>query len=1259
MGISRGSERWTPPADVRPRLPLLLRNRLKSCCCRPCGYWFSASSPVVLFLVASVLPLLAGSDANGTEAIANDVRNWAWRFGTEISNQSLFASNFTEIKENFEEFKAKPHHKDIAQLTEKILRDLGNLVSSKTESLKVLIQEAEKNAKDHKYSTDIDFRYFNAKKLYRPNKMPKLSEDEDPDDWMPMEMHQDRRFDDADVNFTYSAIHVATNIYYKSASVLNAVKWSEGMNSRFKNNRVVDPFIAWQFFCSSTGFIRLFPARKWPDDDPDMYECRTRPWYVQAAASAKDVVILLDGSGSMMGLRKEIARNVIVNILDTLTENDYVSILRFSNVIEPVVSCFHYNLVQANARNVREFKQNLSKLETVNIANFTAALKQAFEMLQHYNKSRLGSQCNQAIMLVTDGAPYTYEEIFRHYNWPNIPVRVFTYLIGREVTDTREMNWMACANRGYYTHVTTLAEVREQVLKYVPVMSRPMVLSRRHPIVWTPVYGDMTEPKLTDWLWEEREKAQVRKLILQQRLFRKKDPEPSYYGDGDALLVSEDTSAEYVGADQPDAPTLRRHARSSSQAEALRRPPKKKYPPLYTTVAAPVYNTSNDTAGTANLLGVVGIDVPLREFQKVAHPFKLGVNSYSFMINKNGHILFHPDHRPMYKDMLKPYYSNVDLLEVELLDNETADRLFNHVFAEIRKNMIDGRRGWMEFLPMRVHLDDMKRVVTRRHNYQYGAVPNSSFSFGIAVPQPYGSTEILGEVQVQSREEDWRKYFEGENWRVHPDWEYCVDIHSTYDTPETIIKDFLERVMKEPSETSERYKWKPDSKRQFYNTMVCDKDLVQSLVFDAKVTSPEKIMARQPSKQLYSHVSKDTTFKSNGIVMTFVATRSGLLRFTDHRSEEEKNSNSERPFYELHTRAIDELFYRRAVDFHQISNTSFIYSVPFDAGARYAANDNSPVYVTGSRAVFLGTEKKAPAAVVGLQIKHSVFEEKFLNISSKCENQKPCLYTCGNEALDCFLLDNNGFVIVSSNRSQVGKFFGEIDDTLFLSMVKYNVYKRVRIYDYQAICKDKITPSGPANFRTSPFHALWNVLAWIWKKLVVLVMHFEVYNVFSLEWIVTSSDYDYGDYAADDAPPIPSKTRARPCDMEIELFEMQPMEPEPIKGKLSKCSDRSCDKQFIVQPVPSSNLVMLAVFTDCNCTSTPAPLAQREVVPDEAIFCNQSSLPRQRPDVCINYHAEEAELKRQCGRASASQTASLALLLAATLFAKSSSCFWV
>ena len=47
----------------------------------------------------------------------------------------------------------------------------------------------------------------------------------------------------------------------------------------------------------------------------------------------------------------------------------------------------------------------------------------------------MGANCNQAIMIVTDGVPYKYEEIFKTYNFPHKNVRYDHYL--GSVVDTR------------------------------------------------------------------------------------------------------------------------------------------------------------------------------------------------------------------------------------------------------------------------------------------------------------------------------------------------------------------------------------------------------------------------------------------------------------------------------------------------------------------------------------------------------------------------------------------------------------------------------------------------------------------------------------------------------------------------------------------------------------------------------------------------------------------------------------------------------
>ena len=49
--------------------------------------------------------------------------------------------------------------------------------------------------------------------------------------------------------------------------------------------------------------------------------------YIQAATSPKDIVILLDASGSMTGQRMEIAKATVEKILDTLSDDDFFNII--------------------------------------------------------------------------------------------------------------------------------------------------------------------------------------------------------------------------------------------------------------------------------------------------------------------------------------------------------------------------------------------------------------------------------------------------------------------------------------------------------------------------------------------------------------------------------------------------------------------------------------------------------------------------------------------------------------------------------------------------------------------------------------------------------------------------------------------------------------------------------------------------------------------------------------------------------------------
>jgi voltage-dependent calcium channel alpha-2/delta-3 len=91
----------------------------------------------------------------------------------------------------------------------------------------------------------------------------------------------------------------------------------------------------------------------------------------------------------MTGLRKEIAKHVVINIMETLGEDDFLTVLTFSDETRSLVDCFtdadgEPELVQATTENIAEFTEAVNKIETEEIANFTSALTSAFTLLEKY-----------------------------------------------------------------------------------------------------------------------------------------------------------------------------------------------------------------------------------------------------------------------------------------------------------------------------------------------------------------------------------------------------------------------------------------------------------------------------------------------------------------------------------------------------------------------------------------------------------------------------------------------------------------------------------------------------------------------------------------------------------------------------------------------------------------------------------------------------------------------------------------------------------
>ena len=155
---------------------------------------------------------------------------------------------------------------------------------------------------------------------------------------------------------------------------------------------------------------------------------------------------MVDGSSLSSSKIRDLTIATTNTILDTLGPTDYVNIYKYGESAEEIIRCYKDSLVVATPENIKELKVTLNSLKAESPTNISAAFNSAFELLNRYNKTGQGSQCNQVIMLVTSNNEAPPIDLIKRYNEPHKPVRLFTYLIGGDKSP--DLYNMACTNKG-------------------------------------------------------------------------------------------------------------------------------------------------------------------------------------------------------------------------------------------------------------------------------------------------------------------------------------------------------------------------------------------------------------------------------------------------------------------------------------------------------------------------------------------------------------------------------------------------------------------------------------------------------------------------------------------------------------------------------------------------------------------------------------------------------------------------------------------
>ncbi|XP_028034568.1 voltage-dependent calcium channel subunit alpha-2/delta-4-like isoform X1 [Bombyx mandarina] len=1199
---------------------------------------------------------------------ADIVKTWARNLGEEIWRLSEALTKSDQIRIKYKQMNASVKKKDGKQILESSLRSVSTMLTRKINAVKCIHETAIQIARNFNYvknASEIqDFTYCSAKYsnfTYEiPGDKPVSDEKSKPKftknnpHYTTVSLVRDSHFYDINVNTNHSCVHVPTNIFYLENNVFNAIEWSKELNQVFTKNYQSDPSLSWQYFGSSHGVLRFYPGMPWNTKEVDTYDCRVMSWYIEAATCSKDVIILFDISGSMTGFKNYVARRTLRSLLDTLSNNDYVNVYKFNDTVTEVVKCFK-GLVQATPENLKTITATLEpfvdaeghlkpNVPLAGNANLTAAFVKAFDTLKERRKQCNVSStqgCNQLIMVITDYVAGNLSDVFEKYNRVVVngktytPVRVFTYLIGKEVTNVPEIEWMACSNRGYFVHIHSVEEVQQQVLKYINVIALPMILvAEKPPPTWTHANIDYTRTAKWD-VSGDIDKPGEDKLVTSVAI-------PAF----DFKKDDNSSNARLLGVAGTDVPI--------DSIAKLAQPHQlgvngysfivsnNGYLLLHPLLITSINGNMQDNYNSVDFVEVEQVDdgKGSRELGEQIKKLRASLVDGEDGYMKEVKVLYHYDNMRRIARVEHDYFFN-RLVGTPFSMGISLPKGYGDTELLLKDNPLEAKQG-----------------------------------------------KALTGINVT----DYFKF----SYRVHPDWVYCkyhyLEGHESENVELEVWK-FLVRISHNDlniteeqymQETAKEVPWSIEThcgnatRELGVDDYYCNEDLVKQLVFDAKLTTPYFENWDATNEEI-------NLAKKYNVSVRFIATASGLTRWhyiNDKTKNEKVNDTGYRHkeykgkvFGDIYFNAIEENWYKAAVLQHMINKESLVISTPLPIlddiiqNKPPVQNEDGDITVTSTYAIFYKDgESETPASVVGFEYSYLSFYDRFMEITNVSWSGSREV-TCSGEDYDCYLIDSSGYIVLSKDKEEVGQFFGIVNKYVLQSFLDQNIFQHVEVFDYQALCPIDILPEKNNSWSlVNTFTLVGNILRWLlvetlfllsnvynWKEYYVYGEVMEIYETTEEPTTTAIPPLNNGSEAAKEPEENPFS-----CDHIIKLFILnqtyfsEAMGASPV---VYKDEPGECHPAYWASLVKKTNLLLVVVKTENKrypetCkeppNTKPRPTSESTASREPCHKLDLGALHRRRLEDCFTYHDEERHIMA-CDHANILATDSIVLGILASI----------